>query len=187
MIGRLKGKVAIVTGASRGIGRATSLVLAREGAAVIVNYDSSPDQANQVAEQIHDNGGQALAVRANVAEKSEISRLVKRALSKFGKIDILVNNAGIAIPASILNMREEDLDKMIDVNLKGIFHCVQQVAPHMIERGYGKIINISSIAALGIARESDIILVAGKGHETYQMVRGEKLPFDDRKVIREIQ
>ena len=117
---RLKEKVAIVTGGSRGIGRATSLILAQEGAAVVVNYRRETDAANDVVESIRGRKGRAIAVQGDVADKSQVEGMVQRALDEFGQIDILVNNAAIAYLATLLDSKEEDLDKMLAVNLKGV-------------------------------------------------------------------
>lgn len=152
MGGQLAGRVALVTGASRGIGRATALVFAREGAAVVVNYSKSGERARQVADEIRAAGGRAIAVRGDVARKDEVLAMVEETLRQFGRIDVLVNNAGVFHRGSLLAGAEEDLDAMLAVNVKGVLYCVRAVAPHMMARRYGKIVNISSIAALGTAR-----------------------------------
>ena len=151
MTGRLQGKVALVTGASRGIGRATALRFAREGAAVVVNFAARGDEAEGVVGAIEDAGGGAIAVRANVARRDEVVAMVEAALGHFGRIDILVNNAGVSRAANILNLTDEVLDEMIDVNLRGVIHCVQAVAPSLIERRSGSIVNVASIAGFGTA------------------------------------
>ena len=151
MTGRLAGKSALVTGASRGLGRATALLFAREGAAVAVNYAERGDAAEEVVAAIHQAGGQALAVRADVASQPEVAAMVTQALDAFGRLDVLVNNAGVSHPGSLLTLDETRLDEMIGVNLKGVVHCCRAVAPGMIERRSGKIVNIASIAGLGTA------------------------------------
>jgi 3-oxoacyl-[acyl-carrier protein] reductase len=148
---RLHDTVALVTGGSRGIGRAISNLFATEGASVAVNYTTNAEKADAVVKNIVASGGTAVAVGADVASKAAVLSMVERVIAQFGRIDILVNNAGILKAGNTLTMKEDDLDRMINVNLKGIIHCVQAVAPGMIERRYGKILNISSIAGLGTA------------------------------------
>jgi 3-oxoacyl-[acyl-carrier protein] reductase len=148
MADRLAGKIALVTGASRGLGRATALLFAREGAALVVNYATREDAAREVVEAIHAAGGVALAARADVASRVEVAAMVHQALERFGRIDILVNNAGIWRPGTGLTTPTDALDLLFNVNVKGIFHCLQAVVPGMIERRSGKIVNIASIAAL---------------------------------------
>jgi 3-oxoacyl-[acyl-carrier protein] reductase len=151
MAKRLEGKVALVTGGSRGIGRAISLRLAREGAAVIVNFAAHPEKAESVIGDIRKEGGRAVALEADVSVKSAVQAMVETALKEFGPVDVLVNNAGILRPGNTLTLNENDFDRMVAVNIKGIISAVQAVAPGMIERRYGKIINLSSIAGLGTA------------------------------------
>lgn len=151
MAGRLNDKVALVTGGSRGIGRAVCEVFAREGAAVIVNFTASAKEAEAVASSILQAGGQAVALMADVAVKSQVTAMVESATARFGRIDIVVNNAGILRSGNTLTLNEEDLDRMIAVNIKGTIYCVQAVAPGMIQRRYGKIVNLSSVAGLGTA------------------------------------
>ncbi len=151
MTRRLENKVALVTGGSRGIGRAICRTFAREGAAVIVNYASNADKAREVVDSILETGGRAVAIQTEVASRTAVASMVDAAVKQFGKIDVLVNNAGILRTGSVLTLNEEDLDRMLAVNVKGIIHCVQAVAPGMIERRYGKIVNLSSIAGLGTA------------------------------------
>lgn len=151
MSGRLNGKAALVTGASRGIGKATALIFAREGAAVGVNYAKSSESAHQLVDDIRKSGGQAIALQADVARAADVQAMVEETLAQFGKIDVLVNNAGVIQKANIQTLTEASLDEMISVNFKGIIHCTRAVVPHMIQRHYGKIINISSVAGLGTA------------------------------------
>ncbi len=150
-MGRLEGKTALVTGAARGIGRATAAALAREGAAVAVNYIRSREAAAEVVRQIEGAGGKAVALRADVAVRSEVEAMVRDALEAFGSLDVLVNNAGVFEAGSLLTLEVAALDRMFDVNVKGIVHCVAAAAPHMVERRSGRIVNISSLAALGTA------------------------------------
>jgi 3-oxoacyl-[acyl-carrier protein] reductase len=140
---RLNGKVAIVTGASRGIGRAIALAFAGEGAGLIVNYYQSKDQADQVVIRIKQMGGKAYAVQADVSQPYEVAEMVSRAGKWFGKVDILVNNAGILLP---FHFDEPDFghwQRMVDVNIKGILNCSRAVVGPMREQGGGKIINIT--------------------------------------------
>jgi len=147
--GRLDGKVALVTGASRGIGRATAQLLAREGAAVIVNFAERTEAAEAVVEDIRQRGGQAIAVRANVADRREVLAMVEQGLRQFSRLDVLVNNAGIFRSGTVQNLTDASIDEAIAVNLKGMIHCIQAVIPEMIGRRYGKIINLSSTAGMG--------------------------------------
>ena len=151
MPARLENKVALITGASRGIGRATALAFAREGASVIVNYAKNRDAAEEVVKQIHDSGGEAEAVQADVGNREQVDAMARLAIERFGRIDLLVNNAGIAIQGETLTLSTDDLDTMMNTNVKGMIHCVQACAPSMIENGGGKIANVSSIAAIGTA------------------------------------
>ncbi len=148
---RLQGKVALITGASRGIGRATATLFGREGASVIVNYATRADAAEEVVQTIQDGGAEAVAVKADVSDRTDVETMVGESIDRFGSIDILVNNAGILLHGNVMTMNEEELDRMIAVNVKGIVNCVQVVAPKMADQGHGKIVNISSLAALGTA------------------------------------
>ena len=146
---RLKDRVAMVTGGSRGIGRATVLKLAQEGAAVVVNYRKRGDKAKQVVDQVRALGGQALAIQADVADQAEVQKMVEQSVRELGPIDILVNNAGVFRRATLLSYDEADVDLMWQVNVKGVVHCSAAVAPLMIEKQFGRIINLSSVAAVG--------------------------------------
>lgn len=144
----LKGKVALVTGASRGIGKAVAFKLAAQGAAVIVNYNGSKEKAEQVVEEITAHGGSAKAYGCNVAEDQEVADMVKDIIKQYQRIDILVNNAGVTKDGLLLKMRDEDFDKVLNVNLKGTFHCIKHVSRYMLKQHYGRIINMSSIVGL---------------------------------------
>lgn len=146
---KLTGKVAIVTGSTRGIGKAIAMSFASDGAAVVVTARHI-EQAHQVVDEIKNRGGTAIAIKADVANRAEVHNLVKSTLENFKAIHILVNNAGIVRHAPLLEMAEEDWDIVLDVDLKGVFNCTQAVLGHMMEQRYGKIINISSVAGLGL-------------------------------------
>lgn len=145
----LPDKIAIVTGASRGIGRAIALDLAANGAGVVINYNSSADEAQELVTQIEQDGGRAVAIQANVSQLSEAQELVKAARAHFGQIDILVNNAGTTRDMLLMIMKEDDWDVVLDTNLKSLFNCCKAVLRPMVrqKRG-GRIINISSIVGL---------------------------------------
>ena len=142
---KLENKVAIVTGGGRGIGKATALALAREKAKVVV-VSRTLAEVEAVADEIIKNGQEALAIPADVSQKSAVDAMVKQTVERFGKIDILVNSAGVAIHNPIPNIREEDWDLTMAVNLKGIFLCTQAVFSHMCNQGYGHIVNVSSMS-----------------------------------------
>ncbi|PUA33008.1 MAG: beta-ketoacyl-ACP reductase [Candidatus Terraquivivens tikiterensis] len=145
-MGELDGKVAIVTGSGRGIGRAIALALASKGADVVVNVSKSVEEMNRVVKEIKDLGRKAIGIVADVSRMSEAEKLIKETIGSLGKVDILVNNAGIARPAMCYKITEEEWSSVINVNLTGTLNCIRAVAPHMIERRTGKIINIASIA-----------------------------------------
>jgi 3-oxoacyl-[acyl-carrier protein] reductase len=145
----LDGRVALVTGASRGIGRAIALGLAEQGAKVAVNYVSRAADANAVAAAIRGSGGAAVAVKADVSARAEVDAMIAGVTAQLGPVDILVNNAGIALRRDIDDLSEADFDRTIAVNLKSAFLCTQAVVPGMRERGWGRIVNISSGAARG--------------------------------------
>ena len=138
-------KVALVTGASRGIGAAIAARLAREGFSVVINYKNSGESADALARSIIQAGGRAAAIRANVADSGEVAEMVGEALEKFGRIDVLVNNAGVVRDALVQNMTEENWDEVINTNLKGVFICSQAVLKVMRRQREGRMINISSI------------------------------------------
>ena len=146
MAQNLQGKVAIVTGASRGIGRATALALASEGASVVVNYASSSGAADAVVAEIEKLGSQAIAVKANAGNAEEVDQLIAATMEKFGRIDVLVNNAGITRDTLLLRMKPEDWQAVIDVNLTGVFLCTRAVSKIMLKQKSGRIINITSVA-----------------------------------------
>ena len=144
----LEGKVAIVTGASRGIGRAIAERFAAEGAKVVVNYVSNEAEAGKVVDGIKQGGAEAIAVRGDVSKSADVKHLVESAVKQFGHVDILVNNAGVMVTKPALEASEEDWDRTIDVNLKGAYLCSKEVAPLMMKQQGGRIINMSSNSGL---------------------------------------
>jgi 3-oxoacyl-[acyl-carrier protein] reductase len=144
----LQGKVALVTGASRGIGRAIALELARQGAKVAVNYAGSEAKANEVVEEIKNMGGEAFAIQADVSNAKDVDQMVKAVLERFERIDILVNNAGITRDNLLMRMKEEEWDDVINTNLKGVFNCTKAVTRPMMKQRYGRIVNIASIVGV---------------------------------------
>ncbi|NLN06126.1 MAG: 3-oxoacyl-ACP reductase FabG [Firmicutes bacterium] len=144
---RLKDKVAIITGSARGLGKAMALKMAAEGAKVVV-CDLNYDGCIAVKEEIESAGGVALAVRCDVAKREEVVSMVQQTVDAFGQIDILVNNAGITRDAQIIKMTDEQWDEVLNVNLKSMFICIQEVIKYMIPRNYGRIVNITSISGL---------------------------------------
>ena len=148
----LKGKTAIVTGSGRGIGEGIALVLAREGANLVINDRKITADAEGVVNKIKAMGGKAIAIEADVSKKSEVTAMAETGLKQFGAIDILVNNAGIeSHPVLTMELPEEAWDRVINVNLKGSFLCSQAVIPQMVKQNKGRIINIGSTASIRIA------------------------------------
>jgi 3-oxoacyl-(acyl-carrier-protein) reductase len=141
----LDGKVAIVTGSSRGIGRAVANELALHGASVVVNYFKSRKAAEDVARELNANGARAVAIGAGVAEPDEVKHLIEGTMEEFGKIDILVNNAGVNRDRTIRRLSHEDWREVLSTDLDSIYYCTSAVVPHMIDNGGGRIVNISSI------------------------------------------
>lgn len=144
----LKGKIAVVTGASRGIGKAIALELAKEGATVLVNYHGNREKADEVVKKILEQGGIGESISWDVSDFLQCEEAFKKILKKYGKIDILVNNAGITKDGLLMKMTEEDFDQVINVNLKGCFHCMRMVTRQMMKQKTGKIINISSVVGV---------------------------------------
>lgn len=141
----LAGKIAVVTGGSRGIGKAICLHLAAMGAKVVVNYVSQPDAAQETVDAIKSNGGDATTSQFNVANSTEVQDAFKKILDEFGRIDILINNAGITRDGLLMKMKEEDWDKVLDTNLKGAFNCIKAVSRPMMKQRWGRIVNITSV------------------------------------------
>ncbi|PLZ88187.1 beta-ketoacyl-ACP reductase [Fischerella thermalis CCMEE 5198] len=144
----LQGKVAIVTGASRGIGRAIARELAKFGASVVVNYASSSQAADELVSEITQAGGSAIALAADVSKEEQVDALINAAIEKFNRLDILVNNAGITRDTLLLRMKPEDWQAVIDINLTGVFLCTRAASKIMLKQRSGRIINITSVAGL---------------------------------------
>ncbi len=161
----LKDRVAIITGASRGIGKAIAIRFAAEGASVVVNYKAAADLAEDVVKGIRDAGGEAISIQADVSRREDTDRLRDESLAAFGKIDILVSNAGIVIDKSFIDSTEDDWDAAMDTNLRGFFNVSQSILPHMIERKFGRVIatgsTITEIADFGGNQYS--VCTASKG------------------------
>jgi len=164
MYSDLKGKVVIVTGARRGMGKSHALAFAKEGSRVIVS-DISLEDCQKVVKEIEKTKGEAMAIKCDVSKKEEVQEMIEKTIKKWGKIDILVNNAGIADFKNFLELKEEDWDRTIDINLKGYFLVAQAVAKEMVKRKSGVIINIASVAMgqVGIGFPSLTHYCASKG------------------------
>ena len=144
----LENKVALVTGAGRGIGRAIAIALAKEGAEVIVNYNGSEERAKEVKQTIEENGGKASVYKCNVSDFEACETMIKDVVKEYGHLDILVNNAGITRDGLIMKMKEEDFDAVLNVNLKGTFNTIRHSVRQMLKQRCGKIINISSVSGI---------------------------------------
>ena len=144
----LKGKVALVTGASRGIGREIAVTLAQKGASVVINYNGSEERAKEVKEEIESFGGTAKLYQCNVADFAAVETMIKEVVKEMGSLDILVNNAGITKDNLILKMKEEDFDAVMDINLKGAFNTIKHASRQMLKQKSGKIVNISSVSGV---------------------------------------
>lgn len=169
----LEGKIALVTGASRGIGRQIALALAAQGATVVVNYNGSAAKAEEVVNEITAAGGKAEAIQCNVADFDKCAGLMAGILKQYGRLDILVNNAGITRDNLLMKMSEEDFDAVIQTNLKGVFNCVKHVSRQMLKQKSGRIINISSVSGvLGNAGQAQLLRGQGRRDRTDQ-VRGQ--------------
>lgn len=161
---KLKNKVAVITGARRGMGRTHALLLAKEGAKVVVS-DISLEDCQKVVREIKKDGGEAIAVKCDVSQKKDVDEMVKKTIKSFGKIDILVNNAGILQFKPFLELTEQDWDRILGVNLKGYFLCAQACAKEMIKQKSGVIVNIASIAmgGMGVGFPNIVHYSASKG------------------------
>ncbi|GAA0861134.1 3-oxoacyl-[acyl-carrier-protein] reductase [Paraclostridium tenue] len=144
----LDGKVCLITGGSRGIGKAIAKKLALHKANIIINYTSNENDALKVKEEIKEYGVKCVLIKCDVSKNSDVENMIETAINEFGKIDILVNNAGVTKDGLLIRMKEEDFDKVIDINLKGVFNCTKLVCKYMMKKRYGKIINISSVVGI---------------------------------------
>ena len=144
----LKNKIALITGAGRGIGRAIAIALAKEGAEVVINYNGSEERAKEVKQTIEENGGKASIYKCNVRDFAACEAMIKDIVKEYGHLDILVNNAGITKDGLIMKMKEEDFDSVLNVNLKGTFNTIRHSARQMLKQRCGKIINISSVSGI---------------------------------------
>ncbi len=147
-MGKLNGKTAIVTGASRGIGAEIAKYLAKEGARIAVNYSGSQTKAEEVVNEITANGGEAFAIQASVSDSESVSAMISETMNRYGSIDILVNNAGITRDNLLMRMKENEWDDVINTNLKGVFLCTKAVSRQMMKQRAGRIINISSVVGV---------------------------------------
>ncbi|WP_226665739.1 3-oxoacyl-[acyl-carrier-protein] reductase [Metabacillus litoralis] len=144
----LSKKVALVTGASRGIGRAIALDLAKHGASIAVNYAGNEAKANEVVDEIKANGGHAISIKADVSNQDDVQQMIKSVIGEFGQLDILVNNAGITRDNLLMRMKDDEWDDVINTNLKGVFLCTKGVTRQMMKQRHGRIINITSIVGV---------------------------------------
>ena len=160
---RLEGKVAIVTGSSSGLGRAIAVLFAKEGARVVVNADRNVAGGEETVGMIKKAGGEAIFVKASVAVSKDCKRLVQTAVDTYGRLDILVNNAGVEIRGGVLTLTEEEWDKMLAVDLKGIFLCSREAIPEMIKVGGGSAVNITSVLSFDVIPERAAYCAAKAG------------------------
>ncbi|NKF05932.1 3-oxoacyl-[acyl-carrier-protein] reductase [Clostridium gasigenes] len=144
----LKGKCAVVTGAARGIGRSIALKYAKLGANLVINYRSSEEEAISLEKELKELGVEVLVVKADISNFNDANNLILMAKERFGSVDILVNNAGITKDGLVMRMKEEDFDRVIEVNLKGVFNCIRAVTPIMIKQKSGKVINMASVVGI---------------------------------------
>lgn len=144
----LKKKNALVTGGSRGIGRAIAIELSKQGANVIITYNSSKEKAKEVIKEIEKNGVKGLAIKANVSSEEDVKNMMKTIKSQFDSIDVLVNNAGVTKDNLLVRMKSEDWDEVINTNLKGVYLCTKAVARGMMKKRYGKIVNVASVVGI---------------------------------------
>jgi len=171
----LEDRVALVTGASRGIGRATAVALARAGAKVVVNYSTNGEAAARVVREIEAGGGEAVAIQADVSRQEEAGRMVGEALGRFGHLDILVNNAGITRDNLLLRLGEDSWDAVLDTNLKGVYNCLRAAVRPMLKQRFGRVVNVASVSGL----------VASPGQANYSAAKAGVIALT-RTVAREL-
>jgi 3-oxoacyl-[acyl-carrier protein] reductase len=159
---KLEGKNAVVTGGGRGVGRAICLAFAKEGANVVVNYAGNEKAANEVVAMIQEMGRKAVAVKADVSKWEDAQRLVDACAENFGSVDILVNNAGISKPAMLHKLTDEVWDEVVDIQMKGPWHCIKAASKYFMEKKYGRIINVTSVAGM-VGTTGQIHYAAAKG------------------------
>lgn len=158
----LEGKIALITGASRGIGRAIAIEMAKEGASIIINYSKDLENSSKTEKEIIENGGYCKSIRADISNYKEAKDLTKKIIDKFGRIDILVNNAGISKVGLFIDTKEEEFDEIIGTNLKGVYNTCHNVVPYMIKKSRGSIINISSVWG-DVGASCEVLYSASKG------------------------
>lgn len=144
----LKNKIAVITGGSRGIGKEIAKKLAYNGANIVINYTAKEEEALKTKEEIENLGVKCIVIKCDVSKSEEVNEMINKTIKEFGRVDILVNNAGITKDNLLMKMKEEDFDKVIDINLKGVFNCTKAVTRPMMKNKYGKIINISSVVGV---------------------------------------
>lgn len=144
----LKNKIAVITGGARGIGKEIAKKLAYNGANIVINYTSKEEEALKTKEDIENLGAKCIVIKCDVSKSEEVNEMINKTIKEFGRVDILVNNAGITKDNLLMKMKEEDFDKVIDINLKGVFNCTKAVTRPMMKNKYGKIINISSVVGI---------------------------------------
>ena len=185
----LKNKIALITGAGRGIGRAIAIALAKEGAEVVINYNGSEERAKEVKQTIEENGGKASIYKCNVSDFTACEAMIKDIVKEYGHLDILVNNAGITKDGLIMKMKEEDFDSVLNVNLKGTFNTIRHSARQMLKQRSGKIINISSVSGIlgNVGQANYAASKAGVIGLTKTMARELCRHRDDRSTLRRNQ
>ena len=172
----LENKVALITGAGRGIGRAIAVALAKEGAQVIINYNGSEKKALEVKQLIEEQGGKAVTCQCDVSDFTACEKMIRDVVAEFGHLDILVNNAGITRDGLIMKMKEEDFDAVLNINLKGTFNTIRHSARQMLKQRSGKIINISSVSGI-LGNPGQLCSIQGwrdRSHEDYGQRAGKQ-------------